>query len=146
LYVLGVQESGLELREQIRPWPWTLNIAGTAQRFASRAKTCSALHRTLKRWPATAIDVGLGQINVGFHGHRVKQPCDLVDPYLNLTLAARILREQHAPGENWLLAMGRYHRPAGGAPAARYRERVKAHLVRLLGPSIAAATLQGSAP
>jgi soluble lytic murein transglycosylase-like protein len=74
--------------------------------------------------PATRIDAGLGQVNLGYHAQRYAQPCDLLDPYRNLAIAAEILREQHTPGEDWLLAIGRYHRPAGGEPAARYRRSV----------------------
>ena len=79
--------------------------------------------------------MGLGQINVGYHGHRVNRPCELLDPYRNLAITATILREQHMPGDDWLIAIGRYHRPAGGAPAARYRRLVKQHLARVTGTS-----------
>jgi hypothetical protein len=33
-----------------------------------------------------------------------------------------------------MVAIGRYHRPAGGEPAARYRRSVHRHLARVLGP------------
>ncbi|HBP2253636.1 TPA: lytic transglycosylase domain-containing protein, partial [Pseudomonas aeruginosa] len=35
--------------------------------------------------------------------------------------------------EDWLLAIGRYHRPAGGEPAVRYRRSVSRHLARVQG-------------
>jgi len=57
----------------------------------------------------------------------------------HLRIAADILKEQHTPGEDWLLAVGRYHRPAGGAPAARYRRSVSQYLQRVLGPQQTAA-------
>ncbi len=44
-----------------------------------------------------------------------------------------LLKEQHTTGEDWLLAIGRYHRPAGGEPAARYRRSVSRHLARVQG-------------
>jgi integrating conjugative element protein (TIGR03759 family) len=69
------------------------------------------------------------------------QPCDLLDPYRNLAIAAEILKEQHTPGEDWLLAIGRYHRPAGGEPAARYRRSVSRHLARVQGARPTAAVL-----
>ena len=77
--------------------------------------------------------MGLGQINLGYQRHRYRRVCDVLDPYRNLAFAADILREQHSPGDDWLLAIGRYHRPAGGAPAARYRHSVSRHLARVLG-------------
>ena len=38
-------------------------------------------------------------------------PCDLLDPYRNLALAAEILREQHTPGDDWLPEPARVDRP-----------------------------------
>jgi hypothetical protein len=131
LFALALQESGLPWHGRLVPWPWTLNVAGAALRYASRREACSALQGALQDLPTSATDVGLGQINVGFQGSRVRDPCELLDPYLNLALAARILREQHRPGEGWLLAVGRYHRPAGGEEALRYQRSVQAHLAQL---------------
>ena len=131
LFALALQESGLPWHGRLVPWPWTLNVAGAALRYASRREACSALQRALQDRLASGTDVGLGQINVGFHGHRVHGPCELLDPYLNLALTARILREQHRPGEDWLAAVGRYHRPAGGEAALRYQRSVEAHLARV---------------
>jgi len=133
LYAVALQESGIRLRGRLVPWPWTLNVAGKAQRYATRAEACTGLRQALRRTPATRIDAGLGQINLGYHPQRYAQPCDLLDPYRNLAIAAEILREQHTPGGDWLLAIGRYHRPAGGAQAARYRHSVSQHLARVLG-------------
>ncbi|WP_221763017.1 transglycosylase SLT domain-containing protein [Stutzerimonas stutzeri] len=133
LYAVALQESGTRLRGRLVPWPWTLNVAGKAQHYATRGEACTGLREALRRTPATRIDAGLGQINLGYHPQRYAQPCDLLDPYRNLAIAAEILREQHAPGEDWLLAIGRYHRPAGGAPAARYRHSVSQHLARIQG-------------
>lgn len=131
LYAIALQESGLEHRGRFVPWPWTLNVAGTPMRFGRQAMACTALRRALQRTPALRVDVGLGQINVGYHAHRYRDPCELLDSYRNLAIAATILREQYRPNEPWLMAAGRYHRPAGGALASRYRNAVQQHLSRL---------------
>ncbi len=133
LYAIALQESGTHLRGKRIPWPWTLNVAGQSRRFPTREAACFDLQSALKVAQSRRIDVGLGQINVGCHAHRVEHPCDLLDPYRNLTIAATILREQYKSGEDWLLAIGRYHRPAGGVPAARYRRVVRQHLSRVHG-------------
>lgn len=133
LYAIALQESGMRRGGRIVPWPWTLNVAGTALRFDSRDEACAGLQQALNEVPPSRIDAGLGQINLGYQNHRYDSPCDLLDPYRNLVIAAEILREQHSPGEEWMLAIGRYHRPAGGAPAARYRKSVGQHLARVLG-------------
>jgi hypothetical protein len=131
LFGIAIQESGMPLHHRIVPWPWTLNIAGSAQRFTTRASACNILKRALVRLPATRIDVGLGQLNVGYQRRRVTEPCALLDPYRNLALAAAILSERHVPGEDWLTTAGRYHRPAGGPAAEEYRHRVYVHLCRV---------------
>jgi len=136
LYAIALQESGAMLHGRLIPWPWTLNVAGVAERYATRIDACAGLHAALGRQSASRIDAGLGQINLGFQSHRYRAPCELLDPYRNLAIAADILREQHLPGENWLLAIGRYHRPAGGPAAARYRRSVHRHLTRVLGPGV----------
>ena len=109
---------------------------------ATRADACAGLQQAMRATPHTRIDAGLGQINLGYHQQRYASACDLLDPYRNLAIAAEILHEQHTPGEDWLLAIGRYHRPAGGEPAARYRRSVSRHLARVQGarPTTAAST------
>lgn len=123
---------------KVVPWPWTLNVAGAPRRFDSQSDACLGLLKALRNTPATRVDAGLGQVSLGYQRHRYGHPCELLDPYRNLAIAAEILREQYRPGEDWLLAMGRYHRPAGGAPAVRYRKSVSQHLARVLGPASAA--------
>lgn len=134
LYAVALQESGTRLRGRLVPWPWTLNIAGRPERYATRAAACAGLRKALARTPPSRVDVGLGQVNLGYHAHRYTQPCELLDPYRNLAIAADILKTQHTPGEGWLVAAGRYHRPAGGQPAAHYRRSVHQHLARVMGP------------
>ncbi|MFK1437569.1 lytic transglycosylase domain-containing protein [Pseudomonas aeruginosa] len=133
LYAVALQESGMRRDGRVVPWPWTLNVAGEPRRYATRAAACAGLLEALHVFPATRIDAGLGQINLGHQKHRYRRPCDLLDPYYNLAQSADILREQHSPDEDWLLAIGRYHRPAGGEPAARYRRGVSRHLQRVQG-------------
>jgi soluble lytic murein transglycosylase-like protein len=132
LLAVAREESGRRLNGRWIPWPWTLDVAGVPQYFLTETGACAALERALGDVPPTRIDVGLGQINFGFYGERVGEPCELLNPYRNLALAATILRAHHEPGENWLIAAGRYHRPAGGPLAARYGEAVAEQLARVL--------------
>ena len=114
LYAVALQESGVRRNGRIVPWPWSLNVAGQSHRYATRADACAGLQQAIRATPHTRIDAGLGQINLGYHQQRYSTACDLLDPYRNLAIAAEILHEQHTPGEDWLLAIGRYHRPAAG--------------------------------
>ena len=149
LYAVALQESGLRRNGRLVPWPWTLNVAGQPRRFVTRANACASLQQAVRSTPRTRIDAGLGQINLGYQQHRFTSACDLLDPYRNLAIAAEILREQHTSGEDWLLAIGRYPRPAGGVPAARYRRSVSRHLARVQGTrpnAVARAARQETSP
>ncbi|NWA23950.1 MULTISPECIES: lytic transglycosylase domain-containing protein [Pseudomonas] len=138
LYSVALQESGTRIRGQIVPWPWTLNVAGAGYRFATRSDACRALIIAIQTAGPARVDVGLGQTNVGANGHRYSSPCEGLDPYKNLSVTAQILAEQKSKGGDWITAAGRYHRPAGGEPAARYRREFAKHLSRVTGINLMA--------
>ncbi|PRA63159.1 transglycosylase [Pseudomonas sp. MYb187] len=131
LFAIALQESGTPLRGHLMPWPWTLNVAGTSQRFARRDEACAALKLALIRHNPKRIDVGLGQTNLGYHPDRYRSACDALDPRANLAVTAELLRAHYADSGDWVVAAGRYHRPAGGTPAARYRRQFSQHWQRV---------------
>jgi len=133
LYAVALQESGTLIRGKLRPWPWTLNVAGKPMYFATQNAACRELTLVLQQTSAKRVDVGLGQVNVGYHGERIQTPCDLLDPNTNLLIAATILKEQHRDGQDWLVTMGKYHSPANEQAAQRYRSSARHHLYRVLG-------------
>lgn len=135
LYSVALQESGAQLRGQLVPWPWTLNVAGAGYRFATRSDACKALVIAIAEVGPKRVDSGLGQVNIGWNGHRFgsRDPCESLNPYKNLAVTAQILAEQRALGGDWITVAGRYHRPAGGAPAANYRKAFARHLSRVTG-------------
>lgn len=135
LFSLALQESGTRIKRQGRtlPWPWTLNIAGASLRFATRDAACTALLEGIRTAGAKRVDAGIGQLNLGWNGHRFKTPCDALDPYDNLTITAEILRGWYEETGDWTTAAGKYHRPAGGQPAQRYRAAFGKQLQRVLG-------------
>lgn len=145
LYSVALQESGTRLRgrgPQLVPWPWTLNVAGASYRFATRADACTALLIALNTAGPKRVDAGIAQINMGWNGHRFgtdSSPCEALNPYKNLEVAARMLAELRAQdGSDWITVAGRYHRPAGGAPAALYRKLFSRHLSRVTGINLLA--------
>ena len=140
LYALSLTESATTLSFGRRPWPWTLNVAGTPHRYTTRDAACSALHRALAQ--TRVVDVGIAQLNVRWQrqlfgdGQRFAEPCDALDPYANLDAAAAVLaRCHHQHPDSWLAATGCYHRPAGGAPAARYQRAVR-HQLAAIGDGV----------
>lgn len=140
LYSIALQESGTRLRDRIVPWPWTLNVAGTGYRFANRSDACQALLAAIASVGPAHVDVGLGQTNMRANGHRYASPCEGLDPHKNLQVTAQILAEHKTKAGTWIAAAGRYHRPAGGAPAARYRRSFTEHLRRVTGIKLALET------
>lgn len=132
LYSVSLTESSRRLPQGNRPWPWTLNVAGTGYRYETRLQAWQALTVFMRHYPLKRIDVGIAQVNLGWNGHYFSSAWEALEPYTNLHAAASILRacREHNPG-SWTDAAGCYHHPAGGKPAARYRLRVQKHLQQL---------------
>nr|WP_159465763.1 transglycosylase SLT domain-containing protein [Scandinavium goeteborgense] len=140
LYAVALTESSKKLSRGVRPWPWTINVAGKGYRYPTRIAAWSALQQFMKRHSLKRIDVGVAQVNLGWNGHRFRSTWEAFDPYTSLNVAAAILKECRGRTDSWLAAAGCYHHPAGGKPAARYRAIVRRHLAGLSTvPAVAAA-------
>ena len=74
LYAVALTESGQSRlsQNQPRPWPWTLNIAGQGHYFPSRKAAWLALNQALEA--GKTPDVGLMQINWGYHQSELGAP------------------------------------------------------------------------
>ncbi|EPC8060024.1 transglycosylase [Yersinia enterocolitica] len=125
LYAVARVESGTRLALGLHPWPWTLNIAGTSYRYPSRSSACQALLAFTRTRSLKHIDAGLGQINLGWNGQWFPSLCASFVPTENLTVTALLLRQHYNTSpRSWLDAAARYHHPAGGKPAAVYRQKI----------------------
>lgn len=116
------------------PWPWSLNVAGQSLRFPTRKAAWQAL-RTFLDQGKRRIDIGLMQINWGYHAKQLGDPWRALDPYHNLRIGAQILLDEYRRSSDWLEAAGRYHNP-GSSPkqqrlAAAYRQRVLTMMQRI---------------
>ncbi|WP_186764479.1 hypothetical protein [Pistricoccus aurantiacus] len=135
LYAVVMTESQMSLGHAVRPWPWTLNVGGKGYRYDTRGDACTALRSFLQQ--TRVVDVGIAQMNVRWQtqvfgpGKRFSDPCAGLDPYANLDEAAKVIRQHYEASGDWVIAAGRYHRPAGGKPAQRYRASVSRQLARL---------------
>lgn len=115
LYSIALQESGMVWRDQsFRPWPWTLTVnkgnirvKPGSYRYASKADAANALTQMLSQG-VTNIDVGLMQVNLYWHGHRVSDKQLLLEPSVNLMVAASILKEVNTLND-LTTVIGRYH-------------------------------------
>ncbi len=127
LYAIAICESGHAGQQGATPWPWTLRWAGGSAYFESSEDAAAALESLLAAGFRN-IDVGLMQVNWGYHAERfgVDTPARLLDPQVNLRIAATILREaMDAAGGDRAVAVARYH-TAEPARGARYAARVLA--------------------
>lgn len=110
LYSIAVIESAVDAdtsRKTVKPYPWTLR---TDKPFygKSREDAEQELKRLLKK--GKSVDVGLMQINTKWHGHRVANPVDLLDPLTNVRIGAQILNERlSALPKDAVKAIGNYH-------------------------------------
>lgn len=134
LYGVALQESVMLFGEPGRrtplPWPWTLNIAGTPARLATRVAAEERL-RVALRSGIDSVDIGPMGINWRYHRGRLISVERSLDPYWNLRVGAELLAGHFADSRNWAVAVGRYHSPANQARAASYSGLVFGRLRRL---------------
>lgn len=132
LYAIALAESGVGVSEEgvRRPWPWTLNVAGRGHVFPSRVAAWEVLSQLVARGERS-IDIGLMQVNWRFHQEKLGDTWQALDPYHNLRVAARILRDCFERRRDWWAGVGCYHAPGNKARAERYRMRVAGHWQRL---------------
>lgn len=125
MYAVALQESRKARGPSVAsPWPWTIRSPEGPRFFDSRTEAATELRRLVGSYRPSAIDVGIMQVNLGWHGHKVADPALLLDPRVNLEVAAGILREAlaSAPGDPEL-AVGRYNTYTE-APARAYGRKV----------------------
>ncbi len=134
LYAIALLESPIARPGgRVSPWPYAIHTPDGPRRYPSREAALAALPGLLARYPRARLDVGLMQVNLGWHGSRVERPASLLDPATNLRIGAAILAETlaSAPADP-LLGLGRYH-TWREEPARAYAARVE-RLRRRLAP------------
>ena len=125
LYSIACVESAVETRKNsrfIKPYPWTIRSADGP--YYGRTRKDAENHLRNLRQKYKSIDVGLMQINLRWHGHKVKRAEDLLDPYTNVLTSAQILNQLFiSQNKNAYLAVGFYH-SRDRVKAARYAKHV----------------------
>ncbi len=74
----------------VRPWPWTINVAGQGFFFPTKALAVTAV-RELLASGVQSIDVGCLQVNLMFHPAAFASLEQAFDPMANARYAARFL-------------------------------------------------------
>ena len=110
LFSIAVVESAVDAPGKkgfITPSPWTLRTSKPIY-SESREDAEKALRRELTH--RRSIDVGMMQINTLWHGHRVKNLTDLLDPLTNVRVGAQIISELISKyPKDAAKAIGSYH-------------------------------------
>ncbi|MGB5334521.1 MAG: transglycosylase SLT domain-containing protein [Woeseiaceae bacterium] len=92
LYAIALRESGTSfdgLREY-GPWPWVMNVNGEPRFYASKNAARDALAKEIEAGN-DKVAVGMWQIYLKYNGHLVENQLDLIDPGVNLKIAAKVL-------------------------------------------------------
>ena len=135
LYGVALAESGQKLHSgKVKPWPWTLNVAGVPRRYPTRKAAWKGLTFFLQQG-IKSIDVGIMQVNWRYHHSKLGTPWQALEPFNNTRTGARILRAEYKKTGIWQKAIGRYHSPGQKTDqkkrAARYAQRVMKHINRI---------------
>ena len=90
--------------------PWAINSNGKSYFPKSKAEGIKIL-KMLRRKGYKIISIGLCQINYAAHGHEFKNIADMLDPYVNISYAARYFKKLKRLYKTWRMAIIRYHSP-----------------------------------
>ncbi|MCW2242973.1 transglycosylase SLT domain-containing protein [Azospirillum canadense] len=104
LHAMSVVESG----RAGMPWPWALNVSGMPRFPATRSEALRLMHDEVGTLRAD-VAVGCMQIYTRWHAGSFAADEDILDPAINVTYAARFLRELYDRHGSWTEAVRRYH-------------------------------------
>jgi len=97
LYATALTASGRSLSgHRVRPWPWTLGIAGRRHYYPTRAAAHVALQAQIAR--GTMVRIGLVGLSWSRSRAEALNPWAALDPHTNLRLAAARLASHLAHG------------------------------------------------
>jgi hypothetical protein len=124
LYAVAVQETQRPSGPgSVAPWPWTLRTTSSSRFYETQDEAVADL-RAMTR-DTRDVDVGLLQVNLKRHDHRVGDPATLLDARINLVVAADMLAEAiRSAGDDLALGIGRYRHPSDDRAARAYGRRV----------------------
>jgi len=125
IYSVALAESGAGRGNgNVSPWAWTLRAPKKPFYADSQEEAEEVLASFIERY-GSSIDVGYMQINIKWHGDRVENHSDLLDPETNICLGSEILKTAIASApDDLILGVGRYHHWADESRSRMYGKRV----------------------
>jgi hypothetical protein len=129
LMAIALTETGRSDDNQVKAWPWTVNMEGEGHWFPTKE---AATHFAITQYDGgvRSFDTGCFQINYRRHGHQFRSIEDMFDPILTAEYAAKFLTMLYAEKGSWVEAAGAYHSRTK-VHADRYQAVFNAHLARL---------------
>ncbi|WP_250866516.1 transglycosylase SLT domain-containing protein [Caballeronia sp. INSB1] len=124
--------AGIALNESAyngRAWPWTLNVAGRGFFFRTREDAYRAVCYLISNGRSN-FDLGIMQVNWGYHGKRFASAWDALAPATNIRVAEDILNENFRLTHSAVKAVAYYH-SANPAPGREYLARFVKHLSQI---------------
>jgi hypothetical protein len=125
LYAVALTESRKnDGQNRVIPSPWAINNDGNAFISGSQQEAEALLYQLMDQGKRN-IDIGIMQVNLRWHGHRVAKPEQLLIPSTNLEIGASVLSEaiQSMPG-NLAHGIGRYYSWKNEPAAIQYGQKV----------------------
>lgn len=125
LYAVALTESRKnDGQNHVIPSPWAINNAGNTFIPGSQQEAEALLNQLMVQGKRN-IDIGIMQVNLRWHGHRVAKPEQLLIPSTNLEIGASVLSEaiQSVPG-NLAHGIGRYYSWKNELAAIQYGQKV----------------------
>lgn len=124
LTAIAKMESGRYDKQSrsLKPTPWTICVEGKGHFFASKQQALAAV-RSYQQKGVKNIDVGIMQINLMHHGHKMPSLEHTFDPKQNIRYAAEFLRSLKEAHGSWSKAVAFYH-SASPTFHVPYRARV----------------------
>lgn len=125
LWAMALNESQAKTNYgRVIAWKYAMNHKGKGYYFLT-AEDLIKKAKSLLAAGDKNFDVGIGQINYRYHGHNFLSLEEMVNPYNNLKYAASYLKSHLKDKGDWWDAVGKYHSPANGKHAEKYRKLVK---------------------
>ena len=122
-------ETGRTRKNQIEPWPWTLNVEGRGYWFKTKSAALKHAEEQRKKGIRN-FDVGCFQINHRWHGAHFSSLEAMLDPASNAIYAARYLKSLFQESLSWHDAVGAFHSRTEKY-AKLYKIRYQEHFAKL---------------
>lgn len=108
--LLGITliETGRTRDSSLKPWPWTLNVAGQGYWMKNKQDALERAGDAVSKG-RLSFDVGCFQLNYLWHSDNFSSLDQMLDPQINANYAARFLSQLYVEFGNWDRAVAAYH-------------------------------------